>query len=953
MLAQEQNRLAERTHDLVKRAADRAKALGGSGGASADMQRSADELERDLRALQDSRPNSPESPWLERARDRMRDAADAMRTGDMAEARRMSAAADSSLEQAASSLDQDARMFPGHNHETSQRAQAANNAESKLRQLQKQIDQSTPQLGQFVGDGDRKQMRGDVDPQRGARQKAEELQGEMNHGPDGTPLSPEGERSLQGAADAMRRAERALEHGDPQSASLAQQDASEQLRQLDERLAKKGQGQKDGSGARHAQDRSGDGGGPRVGRPGAHPRRGRVQRSGADAAAPARRDARASADRVQVRGGALLRGAAAMTRVDRPARRGDARARPVLAAALLAPRAPTAPAAPARRRPKTSAAQAADLLGRASDAISELHLDDAQNAARRRSRPRTRTCRCCSSNKRGCVSIRATTREAVTLADRAIANTRGHDKKPWQQMRDLMAATEHVTHDFSRVASSDGRYVVLYPPGKDELLSSYALEVLAKADHALQAAFGIALPGPIRIEIYPSPDTLAQVSALTVEQIQTTGTVALSKWNRLMVTSPKALVRGYPWADTITHELVHMVVSRITGDRAPVWLQEGTAKLFERSWREHGAELVLDPAARGLLQNANAKNKLITFEQMYPSIAMLPSEDDAALAFAQVSTFMQLYVARHGQDALRNAFGQIEGGTDAREALAKAAEQPFAKIEGEWKASLPTKAEVIHRHAACARASSVGDGPNDESTEVVEDDARRFMRIGDLLWDRGRAGAAAREYEKAHRADKERSDRRLALGARRARVRQRARRDRSARAAGLALPRPRADARVARRGAAAARRAQRRARCVARGDLDRPVQSRSALQPGARRRRQRRNRSRTERPATRSVQRTAPALSDSCCTASGEHRSETSRCRGRAATARIPARCAARAAARLADRAWRAAARGRARQHRAPARGVEHRVHVARPEQLVRRLDLVNAPRRGRVRCAR
>jgi tetratricopeptide (TPR) repeat protein len=198
-----------------------------------------------------------------------------------------------------------------------------------------------------------------------------------------------------------------------------------------------------------------------------------------------------------------------------------------------------------------------------------------------------------------------------------------------------------------------------------------------------------------------------------------------------------------------------MVVSRITGDRAPVWLQEGTAKLFERSWRERGTELVLDPAARGLLQNASAKNKLITFEQMYPSIAMLPSEDDAALAFAQVSTFMQMYVERHGQDALRTALGQIENGTDAREALAKAAAQPFSKIEAEWKASLPTKAEVIAPSRRLRPRFKVGDGPNDEATEVVEDDARRFMRIGDLLWDRGRAGAAAREYEKAHRADKD------------------------------------------------------------------------------------------------------------------------------------------------------------------------------------------------------
>jgi tetratricopeptide (TPR) repeat protein len=411
-----------------------------------------------------------------------------------------------------------------------------------------------------------------------------------------------------------------------------------------------------------------------------------------------------------------------------------------------------APAAPAGSA--AQAARAADLLGQASDAISELHLDEAERllaqvAATHPGLPLLQF------EQSRLAFYRGSYRAAVDLADRAIANARGHDKKGWEQMRDLMAATERVTHDFERVTSANGRYVVSYPAGKDALLSSYALDVLAKADHALQAAFGIALPGPIRIEIYPSPETLAQVSALTVEQIQTTGTVALSKWNRLMITSPKALVRGYPWADTITHELVHMVVSRITGDRAPVWLQEGTAKLFERSWRERGAELLLDPPAKALLHDANAKNKLITFEQMYPSIAMLPSEDDAALAFAQVATFMQTYVEKHGQAALRDALARVEDGMDAREALGKAAAQPFAKIEGEWKASLPAKPEGASKARRLKPRFRVGDGPSDESTEVVEDDARRFLRIGDLLWDRGRAGAAALEYEKAHRADRD------------------------------------------------------------------------------------------------------------------------------------------------------------------------------------------------------
>jgi len=344
--------------------------------------------------------------------------------------------------------------------------------------------------------------------------------------------------------------------------------------------------------------------------------------------------------------------------------------------------------------------------------------------------------------------------DAVTLADRALAAGRGKERRPWMGMRELMAATLEVTRGFTRLRSSDGRYEVWHPPGKDALLAQYALDVLARADRALERVLGAKLPGPIRLEIYPSPEMLSEVSALTVQQIETTGTVALSKWNRLMITSPKALVRGYPWADTITHELVHLVLSRLTGERAPVWLQEGTAKLLERSWRERGSELVLDKAAQGLLHTAHAKGKLLTFEQMHPSIAMLPSEEDAALAFAQVATFMQLYVKRHGEGALRAALAQIERGADAREALSSAASVPFARLESEWKASLPATPEGAAPRRLATRFRS-GDGPTDEASEVALDETRRHLRIGDLLWDRGRTGAAAHEYEKAHRADRQ------------------------------------------------------------------------------------------------------------------------------------------------------------------------------------------------------
>lgn len=343
---------------------------------------------------------------------------------------------------------------------------------------------------------------------------------------------------------------------------------------------------------------------------------------------------------------------------------------------------------------------------------------------------------------------------ALAAIDDALAA--GGSPPPWEQMRALVLDTLEVTRGFARTASPDGRYVVTYSAA-DALLAPYALDVLAKTDRAVEAALGLRLPGPVRLEIFPSASALAQVSALTVEQIETTGTIALSKWDRLMVTSPRALVRGYAWADTINHEFVHMVVSRMTGERAPVWLQEGLAKLMERQWRGGELRLRLDPSARGLIETAVRESGLISFDEMHPSIAMLPSQDAAALAFAEVATFMDRYATGQGLAVLRTALGHIRSGVDARDALGKAAGQPFAQLERRWRAGLPRGKAGAGPGGAAPRRLKLrlagGEGKQDESLDVVQEEARRFLRLGDLLWDRGRTRAAAAEYEKAHAAD--------------------------------------------------------------------------------------------------------------------------------------------------------------------------------------------------------
>jgi tetratricopeptide (TPR) repeat protein len=342
---------------------------------------------------------------------------------------------------------------------------------------------------------------------------------------------------------------------------------------------------------------------------------------------------------------------------------------------------------------------------------------------------------------------------AVELSKVALETGGGKASKNWMMFGDLFRSTEALTRDYRKVTSDDGRYVVSFADGKERVLAPYALDVLAAADRALTKILGTPVPGPVRLEIYPSEDSLAEVSSLTVEQIETSGTVALCKWNRLMITSPRALVRGYPWADTVAHELTHLYLSYLTKEKAPVWLQEGSAKLLERRWRPDETTFELEPTSRELLATATKGGKLLTFEQMHPSIAMLPSQDDAALAFAQVSTFMAEFVKVHGEPALRSAYGLVAEGTDARDALAKAAGKSFSELERAWKTTLPrTKEASAPRKLARRFRASQGDKP-DESDDVASEAAKKFLRLGDLLWDARRTRAAMIEYDKAFRAN--------------------------------------------------------------------------------------------------------------------------------------------------------------------------------------------------------
>lgn len=313
---------------------------------------------------------------------------------------------------------------------------------------------------------------------------------------------------------------------------------------------------------------------------------------------------------------------------------------------------------------------------------------------------------------------------------------------------DLYRKSVDATFDFTTVNRGD--VTLRYRPGMDDVLVEEAIETLQATHDRVGPLLGGAPPGGVRMELYPTAQRFIDASSLPGTAVRTTGVIALSKWTRLLVSSPRALGRGYAWKDTTAHEYIHYIVAWRTLDKAPVWLQEGIARSHEGLW-VLDSPAPLSPSQQSLLADALANDTLVPLERMHPSMAFLKSADEAALAFAQVSTMIVYLREIAGTDSVSRVLDLVREGRDALQAVADVgAEGDSAAFMAGWRAYLSNLHLVRKKLAA---ASVVLDaGADDLASDPVlsrRTDLSRAARLGDLLLDAGRPDAALVEYAKA------------------------------------------------------------------------------------------------------------------------------------------------------------------------------------------------------------
>ena len=351
--------------------------------------------------------------------------------------------------------------------------------------------------------------------------------------------------------------------------------------------------------------------------------------------------------------------------------------------------------------------------------------------------------------------------EHLWLAAR-VQNARGHHLEAMsilQSLNDIPEAYRNIIDGPAYYA--DDSYVLesehfrIRFRDKDEIVAYYAQEVLEKTYTRIGAVLQF-YPAEgdekIAVEIYPDARGLARATGLTVRQIETSGTIAVCKYHRLMIISPLATANGYGWADTLAHEFIHLVISKKSRNNVPIWLHEGIAKYYESSWRGEPG-LALAPSSEKLLKEAVDNGGLITFDQMHPSMAKLPSQESAALAFAEVFTMIEFLNKRFGPQRIPKLLDDLAKTASLETSLRSIFGAKLATLEKNWRTYLKSRTFNTNTPSILKRVALVADGQRPQEDrpieEINEPEIQKFARLGELLETRGHTLAAKKEYQRA------------------------------------------------------------------------------------------------------------------------------------------------------------------------------------------------------------
>lgn len=203
------------------------------------------------------------------------------------------------------------------------------------------------------------------------------------------------------------------------------------------------------------------------------------------------------------------------------------------------------------------------------------------------------------------------------------------------------------------------------------------LNVAQSGLKAAQAILPVQPPNQIRIYIYEEAAELQNALNLSQMSNQWVAGSTNPVQNVILISAPAGANQQLELERQIPHELVHILLAQLLGDRTtriPAWLNEGLASQ---------AELYPNPDYERALQQAVDSNSLLGMESLCYSFP--PDASSAFLAYAQSASFTRFITQKYGEPSIRRLIQVYQDGMDCQQGSLAALGVSLHQVELDWR----------------------------------------------------------------------------------------------------------------------------------------------------------------------------------------------------------------------------------------------------------------------------
>ncbi|MES2790467.1 MAG: tetratricopeptide repeat protein, partial [Planctomycetota bacterium] len=225
----------------------------------------------------------------------------------------------------------------------------------------------------------------------------------------------------------------------------------------------------------------------------------------------------------------------------------------------------------------------------------------------------------------------------------------------------LVALQERVEQfrtleDNGIIARMDAREAEIYGPR--------VLELLQRAKRDLCAKYGVELPTPIIVEMFPQQEDFA---IRTFGLPGGAGFLGVCFGTVITANSP-ASQGGHPscWESTLWHEFCHVVTLNKTHNRMPRWLSEGISVYEERQADPTWGQTVTPQSRKMLLGD-----ELTPVSELSGAFLRPASAQHLQFAYYESSLVVEYLIQQHGIEVLKKILDDLSNGITINESLAR------------------------------------------------------------------------------------------------------------------------------------------------------------------------------------------------------------------------------------------------------------------------------------------